>query len=140
MDSKKIYLFAVDSILFTHVLFVAFVVFRLVLIFAGKFLAWPWVRNPKFRLFHLLAIGIVVIQSWLGVICPLTTLEMSFREKAGDEVYAGTFISHWLEKILYYEAPPWVFVVGYTAFGLLVLASWFWIRPRPLFSPKGRGQ
>lgn len=124
------YLIAADLLLLTHVLFVAFVVIGLVLILVGKFRHWSWVRNPWFRLVHVGSIGIVVLQSWLGVICPLTTWEMTLRERAGDTVYAGSFIAHWLEAILYYQAPPWVFVVAYTTFGALVVISWFWIHPR----------
>jgi len=131
MEPNVIYLLVADSLLFLHVLFVAFVVIGLILILAGGLLAWRWVRNRHFRLAHLLAIGIVVIQSWLGIVCPLTTWEMALREKAGDAVYSGTFVSHWLESILYFSAPPWVFVVCYTIFGLLVVASWAWVRPEP---------
>lgn len=131
MESKTFYLLAADLMLFAHALFVAFVVFGLLLILSGKLLSWSWVRNRVFRVAHLLAIGVVVVQSWLGVICPLTTWEMALRAKAGDEVYGGTFVSHWLESILYYNAPAWVFVVCYTVFGLLVLVSWFWVRPDP---------
>ena len=131
MESKTVYLLAADLLLLTHVLFVAFVVFGLLFIFVGKFLSWRWVRNRWFRVAHLAAIGVVVVQSWFGMICPLTTWEMALRAEAGDTVYAGSFIAHWLNAILYYSAPAWVFAVCYTAFGLLVLASWFWVRPRP---------
>lgn len=131
MESEVIYLLAADSLLFLHVLFVAFVVFGLVFILAGGLFSWDWVRNRRFRFAHLIAIGVVVLQSWFGMICPLTTWEMALREKAGDAVYSGTFVSHWLDTILYYNAPPWVFVVCYTFFGLLVIASWFWVRPNP---------
>lgn len=124
------FLLAADAILLLHVLFVTFVVMGLVLIFAGKVRAWAWVRNPWFRLTHLAAIGVVVVQSWFDVTCPLTTIEMAFRSRAGDTVYSGSFISHWLENLLYYQAPVWVFVVCYTAFGAVVGVSWFWIRPR----------
>ncbi len=79
---------------------------------------------------HIAAIAVVVLQSWFAIICPLTTWEMAFRERAGDAVYGGTFVSHWLESILYYRAPAWVFVVIYTTFGALVVGSWFWVRPR----------
>ena len=129
MESQTFYLLAADMLLLTHVLFVAFVVCGLLLILAGKLFSWGWVRNRIFRLAHLIAIGVVVVQSWFGVICPLTTWEMALREKAGDVVYGGTFMSHWLETILYYNAPAWVFVVCYTIFGLLVAVSWFWVRP-----------
>ena len=134
MESDALSLFAAELLLFTHALFVAFVVFGLLLILAGKLLAWSSVRNPWFRLAHLVAIGVVVLQSWLGVRCPLTTWEMKLREGAGDAVYPGSYISHWLEAILYFSAPEWVFMVCYTMFGALVLASWFWVRPRPFIA------
>ena len=114
-----------------HASFVVFVISGLGLVLAGKMLNWLWVRNWWFRILHLAAIGIVVAQAWLGVLCPLTTLEMWLRRQAGDASYAGTFISHWLESILYYRAPAWVFAVCYTVFAALVVLSWIWVRPRP---------
>lgn len=131
MESGTLYLLMADAILFTHVLFVAFVVFGLVFILTGKALSWSWVRNPWFRLAHLAAISVVVLQSWAGKICPLTIWEMALRQRAGDAVYPETFMSHWLQTILYYRAPAWVFVVCYTLFGALIVVSWFWVRPRP---------
>jgi len=119
-----------DLVLITHVAFVAFVVIGLLAIVVGGFAGWRWIRNPWFRVAHLAGIGLVVAQAWLGVVCPLTTLEMALREKAGDATYSGTFVAHWLQKLLYYEAPPWVFVLGYTVFGLAVFGSWFKFRPR----------
>ena len=130
MEAKLYYLIAADAMLFIHVLFVVFVVLGLFLIFFGKLLTWSWVYNFRFRSAHLAAIGIVVLQSWLGTICPLTTWEMSLRAKAGDTVYAGSFIGHWLQTLLYYRAPEWVFMLLYTLFGALVIASWYWVRPR----------
>jgi hypothetical protein len=125
------YRFLADLVLVTHVSFVAFVVLGLLAILCGGFAGWRWIRNPWFRGAHLAGIGLVVVQAWLGVICPLTTLEMYWREKAGDATYGGTFIAHWLQNLLYYEAPPWVFVVCYTAFGVAVIGSWVKFRPRP---------
>ena len=130
METGFLYLLAADLLLIGHVLFVAFVVFGLVLILIGKPLDWAWVRNPWFRLAHLAAIGIVALQSWFGVICPLTKLEMTLRVRADGVVYSGSFISHWLDSLLYYQAPAWVFTVCYTVFAALVVISWFWIRPR----------
>jgi len=130
MESQALYSLVADAILVTHVLFVAFVIFSLILIFAGKLLSWQWVRNPWFRVTHLLGISIVVLQSWFGVICPLTIWETDLRSKAGETIYEGSFVTHWLHELLYYHAPSWVFVVCYTAFGGLVLASWFLVRPR----------
>lgn len=118
-----------DTLLVTHVMFVGFVVFGLLAIYAGYFLHWQWIRNRWFRILHLLAIGIVVLQSWLGMVCPLTIWEMKLREQAGAEVYAGSFIQHWLHKLLYWQAPDWVFIMVYTVFGALVMASWLIVKP-----------
>ncbi len=129
-DGNTFYLIAADLLLALHVLFVLFVVLSLLLIWLGKFLAWHWVRNAWFRWVHLGAIAYVVLQAWLGRICPLTLWEMELRARAGDAVYSGAFIAHWLNQLLYFEAPLWTFTVAYTLFGALVLASWFWVKPR----------
>jgi hypothetical protein len=131
MDAGAWYLLAADAILFLHAAFVAFIGGGLLLIFVGRLLNWSWVRNPWFRLAHLTGIGVVVLQSWLGIVCPVTTWEMALRAKAGGAVYAGSFVSHWLSVLLYYDAPQWVFAVCYTLFGLLVVVSWSWVRPHP---------
>jgi glucan phosphoethanolaminetransferase (alkaline phosphatase superfamily) len=122
-----------DALLIFHTMLVAFVILGLVAVYAGYFLKWQWVRNLWFRLSHLTVIAIVVLQSWFGVICPLTEWEMALRERAGDSGYEGSFIQYWLQSILYYSAPEWVFVLGYTVFGALVLVSWFVVRPRHTF-------
>lgn len=119
-----------DAILIIHVLFVAFVVLGLVAIYVGYFLNWRWVRRRIFRVTHLCAIGYVVVQSWLGMVCPLTTWEMALRAEAGAGTYSGSFIQHWLHRFLYFTAPDWVFVLIYSLFGSLVVASWFVVRPR----------
>ena len=119
-----------DVVLSLHVAIVAFVIGGLVVVVAGNFLAWHWVNALWFRLAHLAAIAIVVAESWFGVICPLTSFEMWLRAKAGETTYAGSFVEHWLQRILYYEAPPWVFTVAYSLFGLLVAASWWYFPPK----------
>ena len=96
MESQALYSLVADALLVTHALFVVFVVLGLILIFVGKLLAWRWVRNPWFRVIHLLGIGVVVLQSWCGVICPLTIWEMDLRLKAGETIYRDSFITHWL--------------------------------------------
>ena len=130
MTTQTWYLIAADAILLLHTLFVGFVVIGLVLIFIGKWRNWTWVRGFWFRVGHLAAIGFVVMQSWLGAICPLTVWENELRARAGEATYPGDFIAYWLETILYYQAPTWVFTLIYTLFGALVVASWFWVPPR----------
>ncbi|MDN6322998.1 MAG: DUF2784 domain-containing protein [Halomonas sp.] len=132
MPSTLLLLLA-DVILILHALFVAFVVLGLFVVYVGCLLNWQWVRNRAFRIVHLCAIGYVVIQAWLGVVCPLTTWEMRLRAEVGAATYSGSFIQHWLHSLLYFTLPEWVFVVVYTLFGSLALASWFVVRPNARF-------
>ena len=130
MEQGVVYSVAADAVLILHAAFVIFVVAGLALILAGKPLGWHWVRHFGFRIAHLLAIAVVVLQAWLGAVCPLTRWETSLRARAGEATYEGAFIAQWVERLLYYRAPEWVFIALYTAFGALVIASWFWVRPR----------
>ena len=127
-------LLAADGLLVLHALFIAFVVFGLLLVIAGMFGNWRWTRNPWFRLTHLGAIGFVVLQSWLGMICPLTTWENELRQLAGQQGYAGSFVQHWLHKLIFYQAEAWVFTLAYTVFGALVVLAWLLAPPE--FSKK----
>ena len=128
-SEAQMLVFAADAILVIHALFVGFVVLGLLCILLGGARGWHWVRNFWFRLAHLLAIAVVVLQSWVGMICPLTIWESALRRAAGGDAYPDTFIGYWLGRLLYYQAPGWVFALVYTAFGALVFASWYWIRP-----------
>lgn len=114
-----------DAVLALHVAIVVFVAAGLVLVWWGNRTGWCWVNRPGFRVAHLAAIGIVVAESWLGLVCPLTTFEMWLRARAGAPAYGGSFVEHWLQRLLYYEAPPWVFILGYSVFGLLVVLAWW---------------
>ena len=139
--SESIFLLAADAILILHALFVAFVLCGQVLVFVGYARDWSWIRNPWFRVLHLAAIAVVVVQSWAGSSCPLTVWEMALRARAGDSVYAGDFIAHWLQRALYYDLPAVVFLVCYTLFGAMVAASWWLVPPRPFPGKRsGRGK
>ena len=123
------HLFLADLILVTHALFVAFVALGLVAVLLGKYWRWGWVRNLWFRLAHFLAIGVVIAESWLGLVCPLTEWESRSREAAGGETYSSSFIQRWLHEILFYDFAPWVFTAAYTLFGILVLVAWLLVPP-----------
>ncbi len=120
------YSFLADVVLVIHTSYVLFVVVGQLLIVMGWIWDWRWPRNPLFRYLHILAIGIVVVQSWFGIICPLTTLESELRIRAGMGGYEDySFIGYWMSRFLFYDAPPWVFAVIYTLFALLVVGSFF---------------
>ena len=118
-----------DLILVVHVLIVTFVIAGQLLILIGAWRGWPWIRNFRFRLAHVLTIAVVVLQAWLGRLCPLTIWEQQLRRAAGQDHHDESFIEYWLSEILYLDLPWWAFVAGYTAFAMLVVWSWWRLPP-----------
>ncbi|MCA9079429.1 MAG: DUF2784 domain-containing protein [Planctomycetaceae bacterium] len=127
-----------DAIVCLHFAYVGFVIGGLLVVLIGWLRQWRWVRNIWFRLIHLAMIGIVVVEAWSGVTCPLTNWEQYFRKLAGQQTHSGTFIGTLVHDLLFYEAPPWVFTICYTAFGLLVLAA-LWLVPPQWRRPEASG-
>ena len=119
-----------DAVLLVHVAIVLFVVVGLLLVVGGNLADWRWVNHWWLRLLHLGTIGFVVAEAWLGVTCPLTTWEVALRRAAGQQAYAGGFLQHWLHRLLYWDAPVWVFTLAYTLFGLAVAWAWWRWPPR----------
>jgi Protein of Unknown function (DUF2784) len=130
MPSTIPYRLLADTVLVLHLAIVLFVVGGLVLVVVGNFAKWRWVNGLWFRWVHLAAIGVVVAQALLGVACPLTTLEVWLRAQAQMGVYSRGFIEHWVHSLLFYTAPPWVFTLIYSVFGLLVWVAWVVFPPR----------
>jgi hypothetical protein len=114
-----------DAVLLLHGALVVFVVGGLLLIVVGNLRGWSWVNGAWLRLAHLAAILVVVAESWFGVVCPLTALEQAARARAGEAGYGGGFVEHWVQRLIYYDLPGWVFVLGYSLFALAVLAAWW---------------
>jgi len=80
-----------DAILVFHLAFILFVVLGGLLV-----LRWPrlaWLHVPT------VAWGIYVELS--GRICPLTPLENSLRQAAGEAGYSGGFIEHYVTSVIY---------------------------------------
>lgn len=121
---------AADAVLALHVGVVLFVVGGWVYVVLGYRRGWPGAGSWWLRLAHLMAIGFVAAQAWLGQACPLTILEMHLRQRAGQATYEQGFIAHWMGQLLYWDAPDWVFTLAYTAFGAAVAWSWWRWPPR----------
>ena len=130
MSHSPPYQLLADLVLSLHFAIVLFVVGGLAVIVFGSRRGWRIAGALWFRLVHLAAIAVVVAQAWLGVVCPLTTLEMWLRMKARDSTYSGSFIEHWVHRLMYFDAPPWVFATAYSLFGLAVLAAWWYFPPK----------
>ncbi len=126
-----------DAVLGLHFGFVVFVVGGFLLIWVGLVFRWSWVRNFYFRLGHLLAMGLVAAEALGGLSCPLTAWEDQLRWMAGEgQRYAGSFIQHWMHRLIFYEASDRTFALLYVAFFTLILLSvglvpprWPWQKP-----------
>lgn len=119
-----------DLVLLVHTAVAAFVVLGLPLIWIGNWRKWAGVNRLWFRLLHLGTIGFVVVQSLLGMVCPLTILENWLRVQAGQVGPGDGFIEYWFSRILFYQAPTEVFTLAYTLFGLAVAWTWWKFPPR----------
>lgn len=138
MPDLSIYQLLADAVLLVHIVIVFGVIIGLLLILVGNLLRWGWVNALWFRVLHLATIAVVVAEAWFGVVCPLTTLEMFLRSQARSSTYAGGFMEHWMQSILFYQAPAWVFTMSYTLFGLAVIATWWlWPPRRPRRAARG---
>jgi hypothetical protein len=74
-----------------HLAFVAFVVL-------GGLLALRW---PRVVWIHLPGAAWGALVEVAGWICPLTPLEQTFRERAGEGTYGTSFLEHYLIPLLY---------------------------------------
>jgi len=119
-----------NTVLVLHFAVVVFVVLGLPAVLLGNWWGWKWVNKLWLRIAHLAAIGVVVLQAWLGQYCFLTELESNLREHAGQAAYARSFVEHWVQRLLFYEGPPWAFTLAYTVFGSLVAWAWWRFPPR----------
>ena len=115
-----------DALLVVHFLIAAFIAGSLILVWIGALAGWSWVRNPWFRYLHLAAIAFVALEALAGVMCPLTVWEDALRGGARPD----SFIGRWVARLLYYNAPEWVFTAAYCAWAAASLLTLKFVPPR----------
>jgi hypothetical protein len=128
---QNTYLSLADAVLLLHAVIVFFNVGSLPLIWLGHFLRWEFVRNFYFRTAHLLLLVVITAEAVFGTICPLTAWEDELRVRGGaDPRYAGSYIGHWVGRLIFYDVDQRVFAVGYVGFLLLVVFTFIRVKPR----------
>jgi hypothetical protein len=130
-----IWLGLADAVAIVHAVYVAFVVIGFAAIVIGAIAGARWVRSFALRTAHLAAILLVCVEMMIGAICPLTTLENSLRVHAGGAAYPTDFVGYWVDRLIFYDAPTWVFALLYFGFAALVALSWWLWPPRWPVSP-----
>lgn len=84
---------AADVVVALHLAFLVFLA-------TGSLLAWRW---PRVVPLHLCSLAWGVVSVTAGVACPLTPLEQHLRRLAGEQGYAGGFVDHYIEGVIYPE-------------------------------------
>jgi hypothetical protein len=115
-----------DLVVAVHFAIVLFIVGGLAAVWLGAGLGWTWVRDPWFRYLHLAAIAYVALEALLGIACPLTVWEDLLRGGARPD----SFVGRWVRRLMFYDAPEWVFTAAYVAWALATLATLRLIPPR----------
>jgi len=118
-----------DALLVLHLAVIAFVLLGLALAWIGWWRRWPWVHRRSWRSLHLAMCVWIALQTWLGQLCPLTIWEQDLRRLAGQATHDQSFIGHWLSRLIYWDAPWWVFTLAYSLFALVVVVTWVAVRP-----------
>ena len=124
------YTILADAVVIIHAAYVAFVIGGLIAILIGAALGWRWTRSFAFRVTHLAAIALVCLESIVGVMCPLTSLENSMRNSGGASRYSGDFVAYWAHRLIFYNFPPWIFTIAYISFAILVAITFIAFPPR----------
>ena len=115
-----------DALLVAHFFIAGFIVGGLVLVWIGALAGWAWVRNPWFRYLHLAAIAFGALEALLGIACPLTVWEDLLRGGARPD----SFIGRWVRRLLFYDAPEWIFTTAYAAWAAATLLTLRFVPPR----------
>jgi hypothetical protein len=116
-----------DIIVLVHLGFIVFVAL-------GGFFVAKW---PKMAFLHLPCASWGVLIAFGGWICPLTPLEMHFRQIAGRAGYDGGFIDHYVMPLIY---PAGLTREMQIALGLIILSVNLWVYGRLLVKLTKRGK
>ena len=118
------HLLLAELIVILHLLFIVFAMF-------GGLLVIKW---PRLVWLHIPVVVWGALTEFLGLICPLTPLEIWLRQQAGADPYQGGFISHYLMPLIY---PPgltpgmqWLLGGGLVIFNILIY-TWVYRRGHP---------
>ena len=116
-----LYKVAADVIVLTHFLWIIFLFFGAI---------WG-VRNRIVKIIHLSGLLFAILIQIFGWYCPLTHLEFWLRSRHNPSIaYAGSFIIHYMERLVYLEISQ-TMVLVFTIF-LSLFNLWVYLRMRTL--------
>ncbi len=119
VDLTMPYKILADIVLLIHFLWILFL-----------FLGGLWgIKNRAVRIFHLSGLAFALIIQVFGWYCPLTYLEVWLRSKHDFALtYTGSFIIHYVERIVYIELSR--FLIFVLTLVLCSLNLWFYSKKK----------
>ncbi len=98
-----IYRLLADGVVVMHFACIVFILGGLGYIVLGRLQGGRRGRDLVFRRLHLAVFVFVGVWAVLGHYCPLTHVEYYLRSRGGGAEYAGSFIVHYLERLIYLQ-------------------------------------
>ncbi len=108
-----------QAILGLHLLIIAFNIAGLIIIPLGAWRGWRIVRIAWLRLLHLGLLALVTAQALAGRACILTIWQN--RLEGGNQP-VQPMLMRWVDGLIYWNLPIWVFALLYSLVFLYVLA------------------
>ncbi|ACD65869.1 MAG TPA: DUF2784 domain-containing protein [Sulfurihydrogenibium sp.] len=99
---KSIFLFLSELTILIHFLWILFLIF-------GSFIG---IKYKTLKYLHIFGLGFSIFLQIFELQCPLTYLEIWFKQKAGLKGYEGGFIAFYLEKIVYIQIEPAIIFIA----------------------------
>lgn len=106
-----------DFVVLVHFLWILFLIF-------GGLLG---VRKKAIKYLHLSGLLFALLIQIFGWYCPLTHLEFWLRSRH-NSAYAGSFIIHYVERLVYLEISPIGILLA--AIGLVIFNSWLYLHKK----------
>lgn len=116
-------------VLAIHACVILFNIFGLVAVPLGAWLHWRFVRVAWWRGLHLASLLIVAAQAAFGQACFLTLWQAAL-ETSGADAATPPLIYTWVNSLIYWPLPLWVFTVLYLAVLAYAAALWWMVPPR----------
>ena len=130
MQPSQLYSLVAFTVLLVHLGVILFNLFGLVAIPLGAWRGWRFVRVFWWRALHLAILALVAVQAVLDQVCFLTAWQRALEQAAGQAASDAPFIARFVNRLIYWPLPLWVFAVGYVAVCLYALVLWTLVPPR----------
>ena len=119
-----------DVILAGHVMIILFNVFGLLVVPIGGVFGWRFVRIRWWRILHVVLLAAVAAQALVGQACILTLWQAALAGAAG---HPPPLIARFVNGLIYWPLPIWVFAALYTVvFGYALALLWLVPPNRPI--------